>query len=48
MALALAKTAANAKLAGLSLDDVIGQLAVVNEVMKEDGTSTGGTMRLAA
>lgn len=48
MALALAKTAANAKLAGLSLDDVIGQLARVNEVMKEDGSSTGGTMRLAA
>lgn len=48
LALALAKTAANAKLAGLSLDDVIGQLAVVNEIMKEDGTSTGGTMRLAA
>lgn len=41
MALALAKTAANAKLAGLSLDDVIGQLAVVNETMKEAGESTG-------
>lgn len=41
LALALAKTAANAELAGLSLDDVIGQLAVVNEKMKEDGSSTG-------
>lgn len=41
LALALAKTAANAKLAGLNLDDVIGQLAVVNETMKEDGESTG-------
>ena len=38
---ALAKTAANAKLAGISLDDVIGQLAVVNETMQEDGASTG-------
>lgn len=41
LALALSKTAANAKLAGMSLDDVIGQLAVVNEVMQEDGSSTG-------
>lgn len=41
MATALAKTAANAKLAGLSLDDVIGQLAVVNETLKEAGESTG-------
>lgn len=41
LALALAKTAANAKIAGLSLDDVIGQLAVVSETMKEDGSSTG-------
>lgn len=41
MALALAKTAANAKLAGLSLDDVIAQLAVVNETMKESGEETG-------
>lgn len=48
LALALAKTAANAKLAGLSLDDVIGQLAVVNETMKESGEETGGTVRLAA
>lgn len=38
---ALAKTAANAKLAGISLNDVIGQLAVVNETMQEDGASTG-------
>lgn len=41
LALALAKTAANAKLAGMSLDDVIGQLAVVNETMKENGEETG-------
>ena len=41
LAEALAKTAANAKLAGLSLDDVIAQLAVVNETMQEDGSSTG-------
>lgn len=41
LATALAKTAANAKLAGLSLDDVIGQLAVVNETMKESGEETG-------
>lgn len=41
LALALAKTAANAKIAGLSLDDVIGQLAVVNETMKESGEETG-------
>ena len=41
LALALAKTAANAKLAGLSLDDVVGQLAVVNETMKESGEETG-------
>lgn len=38
---ALAKTAANAKLAGISLNDVIGQLATVNETMQEDGASTG-------
>ena len=38
---ALAKTAANAKLAGISLNDVIGQLAAVNETMQEDGASTG-------
>ena len=41
LALALAKTAANAKIAGMSLDDVIGQLAVVNETMKESGEETG-------
>ena len=41
LAIALSKTAANAKLAGLSLDEVIGQLAVVNEVMQEDPESTG-------
>lgn len=41
LALALAKTAANAKISGLSLDEVIGQLAVVNETMKEAGESTG-------
>lgn len=41
LATALSKTAANAKLAGLSLDDVIGQLAVVNETMKESGEETG-------
>ncbi len=41
MADALAKTAANAKLAGLNIDKVIGQLAVVNETMQEDGSSTG-------
>lgn len=48
MAEALAKTAANAKLAGISLDDVIGQLAVVNETLKEDGSSTGCVNSLAA
>lgn len=41
LATALAKTAANAKLAGLSLNDVIGQLAVVNETMKESGEESG-------
>lgn len=41
LAIALSKTAANAKLAGLSLDEVIGQLAVVNEVMQEAPESTG-------
>lgn len=41
LAEALAKTAANAKLAGISLDDVIGQLAVVNSTLQEDGSSTG-------
>lgn len=41
LAEALAKTAANAKLAGLDLNDVIGQLAVVNETMQENGESTG-------
>lgn len=41
MAIALSKTAANAKLAGLSLDDVIGQLAQVNSVMQEGGEQTG-------
>ena len=41
LAIALSKTAANAKLAGLSLNDVIGQLAVVNETMKEAPESTG-------
>lgn len=41
LALALAKTAANAKLAGLSLDDVIAQLAVVNETLAESGEETG-------
>lgn len=41
LAIALSKTAANAQLAGLSLDEVIGQLAVVNEVMQEAPESTG-------
>ncbi len=41
MAEALSKTAANAKLAGLSLDDVIGQLAVINSTMQESGEETG-------
>lgn len=41
LAEALAKTAANAKLAGLSLDDVIAQLAVVNETMQESGEQSG-------
>ena len=41
MAIALSKTAANAKLAELSLDDVIGQLAQVNSVMQEGGEQTG-------
>ena len=41
LATALSKCAANAKLAGLSLNDVIGQLAVVNETMQEAGESTG-------
>lgn len=41
LATALAKTAANAKLAGMSLDDVIGHLAVVNETMRESGEETG-------
>lgn len=41
LAIALSKTAANAKLAGLSLDDVIAQLAVVNETMTESGEETG-------
>ena len=41
LATALSKTAANAKISGLSLNDVIGQLAVVNETMKEAGESTG-------
>ena len=41
LAIALSKTAANAKLAGLSLDEVVGQLAVVNEVMQEAPESTG-------
>lgn len=41
LAMALSKCAANAKLAGLSLNDVIGQLAVVNETMQEAGESTG-------
>lgn len=45
---ALAKTAANAKLAGISLNDVIGQLAVVNETMQESGEETGESMRLTA
>lgn len=48
LAEALAKTAANAKLAGLSLDDVIAQLAVVNETMQESGEQSGEKMRLAA
>lgn len=48
MANALAKTAANAKVAGISLDDVIGQLAVVNETMVEAGESTGRQNCLAA
>lgn len=41
LATALSKTAANAKISGLSLNEVIGQLAVVNETMKEAGESTG-------
>lgn len=41
LAIALSKTAANAKLAGLSMDEVIAQLAVVNEVMQEAPESTG-------
>ncbi|WP_162609387.1 phage tail tape measure protein [Flavonifractor sp. An82] len=41
LAIALSKTAANAKLAGLSLDEVVGQLAVVNETMQEAPESTG-------
>ena len=48
LAEALAKTAANAKLAGLDLNDVIGQLAVVNESMQEAGEQTGEHMCLAA
>lgn len=48
LAVALSKTAANAKLAGLSLNDVIGQLAVVNETMKEAPESTGKQICLAA
>ena len=48
LAAALAKTAANAKLAGISLDTVVGQLAVTNEIMQESGEETGGTMRLVA
>lgn len=41
LATALSKTAANAKSAGLNLNDVIAQLAVVNETMQEDPESTG-------
>lgn len=41
IATALSKTAANAKLAGISLDDVIGQLARVNETMQEAPETTG-------
>lgn len=41
LAIALSRTAANAHLAGLSLDEVIGQLAVVNETMQEAPESTG-------
>jgi len=48
LATALSKTAANAKVAGLELDEVIGYLAVVNETLQEDAESTGGKMRLVA
>lgn len=41
IATALSKTATNAKLAGLALDDVAAHLTVVNEVMQEDPESTG-------
>ncbi len=41
IAIALSKTAANAKLAGISLNDVVGQLALVNETMQEAPESTG-------
>lgn len=41
IATALSKTAANAHLAGLSLDEVVGQLALVNETMQEAPETTG-------
>lgn len=44
LATALSKTAANAKVAGLELDEVIGYLAVVNETLQEDAESTGTFM----
>ena len=47
LAVALSKCAANAKLAGISMDDLIGQIAVVSSVTQEAGESTGGR-RLAA
>lgn len=47
LAVALSKCAANAKLAGISMDDLIGQIAVVSSITQEAGESTGGR-RLAA
>lgn len=44
MALALAKCAANAKLAGISMDDLLGKLASTNEVLQESGEETGTFM----
>lgn len=41
IATALSKTAANAHLAGIELNSVIGQLARVNEVMQESPETTG-------
>ena len=44
MALALMKCAANAKLAGISMDDLLGKLAATNEVLAESGEETGNYM----